>query len=641
MAALLQTEPGSDDDLYLGLDDQSAGFTEDEDEVAKETELQQIVQSLDEIIVGMLRLSMAIRSPAPYDQMKHSRAFDSSFWEQYDINHVRERFRNDVEDYLCDRLGRAITTRRRYLKYREEHHKKLTAGFDQDEDYAASRHGSHASTIASSLPLMLQRSPETADLADTASEGGHSGTTFDASSGVISASLYPPAIPEQVSMSIKIFDQHAWFDHEMREQMELDDGVRFFDTSSSRVNDFSMQEIKCSLCPERIKGTKELRKHVGKHQRALSLFALPTHLYENTEDEERISNGSISESHLIASIAAHDLDSAHQIEDEKKARVVRFVNESLNNGESGTEPSQERQLTTEEKRLALKEIKRKIRELEIEIDMESRGTSEQDFRDMTDHIEAPVKFEDCIGRKFTFPWEVAKSWKVSFSVHGIKNKIEVANRIHIKGMENMIDQAFFHDTLGDRVIQGHYDLIGPTNEIIFVQNWEQTVQPGWKISMKLWPLPEADKKPNALSLAIPSANSSATVKKDKKLTSDAKNTGLIARIADDGQSSDSKKGPLPNLIVPGSQPKASKKTSGKPGQVRPSTDSNRDSLQRTSPRNIATQTRAPNVVSVPGAPDNDGSIELTIRRQQQASSNQADEPATPISNDHPRKRPAV
>ena len=68
---------------------------------------------------------MAIRDPAPNSQSKSTIAIDKSFYEQHDIQHVKEKFPKSPT-YLTERLGRAISGRRQYLSYREEHHQKLS-----------------------------------------------------------------------------------------------------------------------------------------------------------------------------------------------------------------------------------------------------------------------------------------------------------------------------------------------------------------------------------------------------------------------------------------------------------------------------------------------------------------------------------
>lgn len=55
-------------------------------------------------------------------------------------------------------------------------------------------------------------------------------------------------------------------------------------------------------------------------------------------------------------------------------------------------------------------------------------------------------------------------------------------------MEDLINQAFAHiDGLGPHVREGHYDLEGPEGELILKNIWDTTVQPGWQVTMKMWP----------------------------------------------------------------------------------------------------------------------------------------------------------
>ena len=91
----------------------------------------------------------------------------------------------------------------------------------------------------------------------------------------------------------------------------------------------------------------------------------------------------------------------------------------------------------------------------------------------SDTSKSPIKFKDAVGRKFSFPWTLVKTWK---------------------GMEELINHAFLHvDVIGEDVRQGRYDLLGPDREMILPQVWEYLVQPGWNISMHMWPMPELKK----------------------------------------------------------------------------------------------------------------------------------------------------
>ena len=55
----------------------------------------------------------------------------------------------------------------------------------------------------------------------------------------------------------------------------------------------------------------------------------------------------------------------------------------------------------------------------------------------------------------------------------------------------LINQAFCHvEVIRPHVLAGHYDLIGPCGEIILPGVWEAVVEPGWAISMYMWPMPD-------------------------------------------------------------------------------------------------------------------------------------------------------
>lgn len=93
----------------------------------------------------------------------------------------------------------------------------------------------------------------------------------------------------------------------------------------------------------------------------------------------------------------------------------------------------------------------------------------------SDEPKLPIRFKDAVGRKFSFPWHLCKTWK---------------------GMEELIKQAFLHvDVIGPHVHDGHYDLVGPDGEIVLPQVWETMVQPDWQITMHMWPMPETPDKP--------------------------------------------------------------------------------------------------------------------------------------------------
>jgi len=161
------------------------------------TELQQLMSDIAETVTCLLRLSMVIRNPAPHDQFLKSIDIDTSYYEEFDTSHVREKFPN-AQEHLIARLGRAISRRRQYLKYREMHHKKLALGIDIDPSATQDTHTEilPQSTIASSLPTAL-KSVDHIDLdGDSQSESGIS----DASSATTTnytTKLHLPPLPKE------------------------------------------------------------------------------------------------------------------------------------------------------------------------------------------------------------------------------------------------------------------------------------------------------------------------------------------------------------------------------------------------------------------------------------------------------------
>lgn len=70
----------------------------------------------------------------------------------------------------------------------------------------------------------------------------------------------------------------------------------------------------------------------------------------------------------------------------------------------------------------------------------------------------------------------------------------LTSRRQIKGMEELIRQAFLHiEAIGPHVAEGRYDLVGPNGDIILPQVWETVIEPDWTITMHMWPIPEKPK----------------------------------------------------------------------------------------------------------------------------------------------------
>ncbi|KAM7216340.1 hypothetical protein V8F06_008262 [Rhypophila decipiens] len=106
---------------------------------------------------------LTIRNPAPHDRFAASvPAIDTDHYEPFDIQHVQGKF-GQADQWLAARLGKAISRRRQYFKYRERHHQKLAEGLalDHGADHGLSSHVTRdgVSTIASSIPEEVKGAP--------------------------------------------------------------------------------------------------------------------------------------------------------------------------------------------------------------------------------------------------------------------------------------------------------------------------------------------------------------------------------------------------------------------------------------------------------------------------------------------------
>jgi hypothetical protein len=174
----------TDSDSDMSDDDNSSG------DLQGSTELSQLIASVKTLITSLFRLSMALRNPAPNSQSTSTISMDKSFYEQHDIQHVIEKFQN-APHYLAERLGRALSARRQYLSYREEHHKKLTKNIEKIGFEKATTEFTTNSTEATPIPrIERSMSLNVVDEGDdTASQ-----TSFATS---VNATIRVPSLPRE------------------------------------------------------------------------------------------------------------------------------------------------------------------------------------------------------------------------------------------------------------------------------------------------------------------------------------------------------------------------------------------------------------------------------------------------------------
>lgn len=214
-------ESSSKEGLALDSSSSTSASEYDEASTTGDSELTQIMMDIIDIIDCLLRLSVSVQNPAPHDRFKATTSTDASFYEVSDINHVGDKFKS-AEEWLVERLGKAISHRRQYFKYRDTHHQKLACGL---EDPESDLHIGQ-STVASSIPQHLKMGNTSGGTAsfdvldeDQRSDTGHSQTSY-ATSVAVSELLRVPEIPKEYSrgafecpfcfMMIVVSERHAW-----------------------------------------------------------------------------------------------------------------------------------------------------------------------------------------------------------------------------------------------------------------------------------------------------------------------------------------------------------------------------------------------------------------------------------------------
>lgn len=187
---------GKEGDDESDTEELTAYFNDDEDSESDEIldshdkELNQVFAQIGGVIDCLLRLSVTISNPAPHDRFKSRAGGQIGYYESWDIQHVLAKFPH-IDTKLAERLGRALTQRRKYFKYREDHHCRLKEGLNGDED-GASR--GHATTLASSVPLHLKDVGPTSQKVDL--------DILDDDHSELSATSYAPSTVDQSELRV-------------------------------------------------------------------------------------------------------------------------------------------------------------------------------------------------------------------------------------------------------------------------------------------------------------------------------------------------------------------------------------------------------------------------------------------------------
>lgn len=130
------------------------GFLSDffEDDDPQLDAFQQILLQIKNVVDCLMRLAVTVRNPAPHEQFKSRMPALVSSFDAHHLEHVKHKFPRINSKTTEERLAKALTHRRVFFKYREEHHERLKEGIDdaKEGDQAGSRGG--VTTEASWLP---------------------------------------------------------------------------------------------------------------------------------------------------------------------------------------------------------------------------------------------------------------------------------------------------------------------------------------------------------------------------------------------------------------------------------------------------------------------------------------------------------
>lgn len=156
----------------------------DDDETL--SEIEELQQSIANILRCLFRMSMLVRNPAQHDLLLGPRAAEASAFARFDYNHVRDKL-PEADLALVSRLARAITRRRTYLQHRNIHTAMLkpeTDNFDRNiQDFQVQDDTTSDSDVyALSDTVSTDTSAWSAVFHDEESQTGVSQTSYSTSS---------------------------------------------------------------------------------------------------------------------------------------------------------------------------------------------------------------------------------------------------------------------------------------------------------------------------------------------------------------------------------------------------------------------------------------------------------------------------
>ena len=299
------------------------------------TEIQELRESVATIVNCLFQMSMLVRKPAHHDMMMGSRRTEVAMFEPFDYNHVRDKYPG-ADNPIIERLGLAITRRRKYLKYRERHALKLKQGINKVIPEPRSIKGIHEGETAAEGTVSLLSDTIATDIKepnihfdDDASDSGVSQTSY-AQTLLGGGDITIPRPPKSAqggspfecpychflitTKRTRSWNRHVFQDLQpyicvantcatpdklystRHEWLHHSKTIHPADFSLRPEKEVTAPSLMCPLCREKVHTEQQYDRHVARHLQELALFILPRTDEDSDADEGGSGSGSGCES---------------------------------------------------------------------------------------------------------------------------------------------------------------------------------------------------------------------------------------------------------------------------------------------------------------------------------------------------------
>jgi len=102
-------------------------MSESDDDLASSDELSELNLSVGDIITSLFKVSMLVKKATTRNRYaKAANAKEDAFLTEFDIRHVSDKYpKLRTKPWLLERLGKAITQRRQFLRYCRNHQHRI------------------------------------------------------------------------------------------------------------------------------------------------------------------------------------------------------------------------------------------------------------------------------------------------------------------------------------------------------------------------------------------------------------------------------------------------------------------------------------------------------------------------------------